>query len=33
VVDKLRKAEEAKVEVRGNGEMSTMAENWLKNRK
>ena len=33
VVDKLRKVEEAKVEVRGNGEMSTMAENWLKNRK
>jgi hypothetical protein len=33
VVDKLRKAEEAKVEVRGNGEMSTMAEKWLKNRK
>ena len=33
VVDKLRKVEEAKVEVRGNGEMSTMAEKWLKNRK
>lgn len=33
VVDKLRKVEEAKVEVRGNGEMSAMAENWVKNRK
>lgn len=33
VVDKLRKIEEAKVEVRGNGGMSTMAEEWLKNRK
>ena len=33
VVDKLRKVEEAKVEVRGNGEMSTMAEKWLKNSK
>jgi hypothetical protein len=33
VVDKLRKIEEAKVEVRGKGEMSTMAEEWLKNRK
>lgn len=32
-VDKLRSAEEAKVEVRGNGEMSSMAEDWLKNRK
>jgi hypothetical protein len=33
VVDKLRKIEEAKVEVRGNVGMSTMAEEWLKNRK
>ena len=33
VVDKLRKVEEAKVEVRGNGEMSSMAENWVRNRK
>ena len=33
VVDKLRKVEEAKVEVRGTGGMSTMAESWLKNRK
>lgn len=33
VVDKLRKVEEAKVEVRGNGEMSSMAESWVKNRK
>lgn len=33
VVDKLRKAEESKVEVRGNGEMSDMASDWLKNRK
>lgn len=33
VVDKLRKAEEAKVEVRGKAEMSSMAEDWLKNRK
>ena len=33
VVDKLRKVEEAKVEVRGAGGMSTMAESWLKNRK
>ena len=33
VVDKLRKIEEAKVvEVRGKGEMSAMAEEWLKNR-
>ncbi len=33
VVDKLRKIEEAKVEVRGKGDMSPMAEEWLKNRK
>lgn len=33
VVDKLREKEEAKVQVRGNGEMSDMAEDFLKNRK
>ena len=33
VVDKLRKAEESKVEVRGKAEMSTMAEAWLKGKK
>jgi hypothetical protein len=33
VVDKLRSVEEAKVEVRGKVEMSTMAEKWMKNRK
>jgi hypothetical protein len=33
VVDKLRKIEEAKIEVRGNGELSSMAEDFLKNRK
>ena len=33
VVDKLRSAEESKVEIRGKGEMSTMAEDFLKNRK
>jgi hypothetical protein len=33
VVDKLRKIEEAKVEVRGKGEMSSMAEDWLKSRR
>lgn len=33
VVDKLRSVEEAKVEVRGKGEMSAMAEKWLKNRR
>lgn len=32
-VDKLRTAEEAKVEVRGNGEMSSLAEDFLKSRK
>lgn len=32
-VDKLRSVEEAKVEMRGSGEMSSMAEDWLKNRK
>jgi hypothetical protein len=33
VVEKLREKEEAKVEVRGNGELSSMAENFLKSRK
>ena len=33
VVDKLRSIEEAKIEVRGKGEMSSMAEDFLKNRK
>ena len=33
VVDKLRSVEEAKVEVRGKVEMSSMAEKWMKNRK
>jgi hypothetical protein len=33
VVDKLRSVEEAKVEVRGKVEMSTMAEKWMKSRK
>jgi len=33
VVDKLRSMEEAKVEVRGKGELSGAAEEWLKNRK
>ena len=33
VVDKLRSAEESKVEIRGKGEMSSMAEDFLKNRK
>lgn len=33
VVDKLREKEEAKVEVRGNGELSSMAEDFLKNRR
>ena len=33
VVEKLREKEEAKVEVRGKGELSTMAEDFLKNRK
>ena len=32
-VDKLRTAEEAKVEVRGKGELSSMAEDFLKSRK
>ena len=33
VVDKLRKIEEAKVEVRGKGELSSMAEDFLKSRR
>jgi len=33
VVDKLRKIEESKVEVRGSGELSAMAEDFLKSRK
>lgn len=33
VVDKLREKEEAKVDVRGNAELGSMAENFLKNRK
>lgn len=33
VVDKLRSLEDAKVEVRGNAELGSMAEKFLKNRK
>ena len=33
VVDKLREKEEAKVEVRGSGELSSMAEDFLKSRR
>jgi hypothetical protein len=33
VVEKLREKEEAKVEIRGSGELSTMAEDFLKGRK
>lgn len=33
VVDKLREKEEAKVEVRGNGELGSMAAKFLKDRK
>ncbi len=33
VVEKLREKEEAKVEVRGNGELSSMAEDFLKSRR
>lgn len=33
VVEKLREKEEAKVEVRGNGELSTMAEDFLRSRR
>jgi hypothetical protein len=33
VVEKLREKEEAKVEVRGNGELSSMAEDFLRNRR
>jgi hypothetical protein len=32
-VDSMREKEQSKVEVRGNVEMSSMAETWLKNRK
>lgn len=32
-VDSMRKAEEAKIETRGNAGVSTMAEDWLKKRK
>jgi hypothetical protein len=32
-VDKLRTAEEAKIETRGKVEMSSMAEDWLRTRK
>jgi hypothetical protein len=32
-VDSMREKEQAKVEIRGKAEMSTMAEEWLKNRK
>lgn len=33
VVDKLREKEEAKVEVRGNADIGSMAQKFLKNRK
>jgi hypothetical protein len=33
VVEKLREKEEAKVEIRGNGELSSMAEDFLKSRR
>jgi hypothetical protein len=33
VVDKLREKEESKIEVRGNTELGSMAERFLKNRK
>jgi hypothetical protein len=33
VVDKLRSIQEAKVEIRGNVELGSMAEKYLKNRK
>ena len=32
-VDAMREKEESKIEVRGKGELSTMAEDFLKNRK
>ena len=32
-VDSMRTAEEAKIEIRGKGELSTQAEEFLKNRK
>ena len=33
VVEKLREKEEAKVEIRGNGELSSMAEDFLRSRR
>jgi len=33
VVEELREKEEAKVEIRGSGELSTMAEDFLKSRR
>jgi hypothetical protein len=33
VVDKLREKEESKIEIRGNGDLSSMAEDFLKGRK
>ncbi len=33
VVEKLREKQEAKVEIRGNGELSTMAEDFLRSRR
>lgn len=33
VVDRLRKIEESKIEIRGSTEVSSMAQDWLKNRK
>jgi hypothetical protein len=32
-VDKLREKEESKVEIRGNGELGSMAEDFLKGRR
>lgn len=33
VVDKLREKEESKIEVRGSGELGSMAEDFIKNRR
>ena len=33
VVDKLREKEESKIEIRGNGDLSSMAEDFLKGRR
>lgn len=33
VVDKLREKEESKIEIRGNGDLGSMAEDFLKGRK